>query len=78
MKTGAIIKYLPKGTTKEDIKKLREKFTSEDHKLIFMISGEENILENLCDFIKSRKMWILTIFRTICYNVVIQNLQCCI
>lgn len=56
MKTGAIIKYLPKGTTKEDIKKLREKFTSEDHKLIFMISGEENILENLCDFIKSRKM----------------------
>lgn len=56
MKTGAIIKYLPKGTTKEEIKKIRENFTSTDRKLILMISGEENITENLCEFIKSRKI----------------------
>lgn len=76
MKTGAIIKYLPKETTKDEIKRIRQEFSSEDHKLILMISGQENITENLCEFIKSRKIWILTVISPICYNVVIQNLQC--
>lgn len=56
MKTGAIIKYLPKETTKDEIKRIRQEFSSEDHKLILMISGQENIEENLCEFIKSRKI----------------------
>lgn len=56
MKTGAIIKYLPKGTTKEEINKIRKNFTNKDRKLILIISGQENVLDNLCDFIKSRKM----------------------
>ena len=56
MKTGSIIKYLPKNTTEDDIKKLRQEFTSEDCKLIIMVSGEDNILENICDIIKSRKI----------------------
>lgn len=56
MKTGAIIKYLPKNTTDDDIKKLRQEFTSTDCKLILMISGEDNILENICEIIKSRKI----------------------
>jgi hypothetical protein len=55
LKTGAVIKYLPQGTTKEEIDKLRKEFNYPDHKLILIISGKENILENLCDFIKSRK-----------------------
>jgi len=56
MKTGAIIKYLPNGTTQEEIKKIRKEFVSTDYKLIIMISGKENLTENLCEFIKSRKI----------------------
>ena len=56
MKTGAVIKYLPAGTPKEEIDKLRKEFNYEDHKLILIISGQENILENLSDFIKARKV----------------------
>ena len=56
MKTGAIIKYLPKNTTESDIKKIRQEFASADRRLILMISGQENILENVCEIIKSRKI----------------------
>ena len=56
MKTGAIIKYLPKGTTKEEIDNIRKNFTDDNRKLILIISGHENVLDNLCDFIKSRNM----------------------
>ena len=56
MKTGAIIKYLPHGTTKEEIDKIRHDFTTDEHKLILIVSGEEDFLENLCDFMKSRKI----------------------
>lgn len=55
-KTGAIIKYLPAGTQKEEIAKLRKEFNYPDHNLIIIISGKENILDNLSDFIKSRKL----------------------
>jgi hypothetical protein len=56
LKTGTIIQYLPKGTTQEEICKLRKEFNYPDHKLVLVISGKENILENLSDFIKSRKL----------------------
>lgn len=56
MKTGTIIKYLPAGTTEEEIQKIRKDFISTDCKLILMISGKENITESLCEFIKARKM----------------------
>ena len=55
MKTGAVIKYLPSGTSKEEIDKIRKEFSYPDHKLILIISGKEKILENLCNFIKYRK-----------------------
>ena len=54
MKTGAIIKYIPKNTTEEEIKKIRKEFNAPEHRLILMISGEEDIKENLCEFIKAR------------------------
>jgi hypothetical protein len=56
LKTGAIIKYLPTGTSQEEINKLRKEFNYPDHKLILIVSGKENILDNLSDFIKSRKL----------------------
>ena len=55
MKTGAIIKYLPNNMTKQDIAKIRNNFAQDNRKLILIISGNENIQENLCDFIKSRQ-----------------------
>lgn len=55
-KTGAIIKYLPANTSQEEIDKLRKEFNYPDHKLILIVSGQENILDNLSDFIKSRKL----------------------
>ena len=56
LKTRAIIKYLPQGTPKEEISRLRKEFNHPGHTLILIISGQENILENLTDFIKSRKV----------------------
>ena len=55
LKTGAVIKYLPAGTSKEEIDKLRKDFNYDEHRLVLIISGQENILENLRDFIKYRK-----------------------
>ena len=46
MKTGAIIKYLPNNTTEEEIKKIRNEFTSDEHKLILIVAGKENFLES--------------------------------
>ena len=51
-----VIKYLPKTTSEEEIKKIREEFKGSADKLILMVSGDENIKDNLCQFIKSRKM----------------------
>ena len=55
MKTGAVIKYLQAETSKEEINKLRKDFNYNEHRLVLIISGQENILENLRDFIKYRK-----------------------
>lgn len=51
-----IIKYLPKGTSKEEIKTIRKMCKASGDKLILMISGDQDIKENLCEFIKSRKI----------------------
>lgn len=56
LKTGAVIKYLQAGTSKEKIDKLRKDFNYDEHRLVLIISGQENILENLRDFIKYRKV----------------------
>ena len=50
-----VIKYLPKETSETEIKKIREEFKKTGDKLILMISGQDNINEILCEFIKSRK-----------------------
>lgn len=51
-----IIKYLPKKTSEEELKKIREEFKESADKLILMISGNDSIKENLSEFIKSRKI----------------------
>ena len=51
-----IIKYLPKKTSQDEIKEIRKEFKKTGKQLILMISGEEDIRENLCEFIKSRQI----------------------
>lgn len=42
-----IIKYLPHGTTKEELKQIRHEFKDENTTLILIISGQEKLLDNL-------------------------------
>jgi hypothetical protein len=51
-----IIKYLPKETSETEIKRIREEFKQSGNKLILMVSGNKDIRENLCEFIKARKI----------------------
>lgn len=51
-----IIKYLPKETSEIEIKKIREELKQSGNKLILMVSGNKDIRENLCEFIKARKI----------------------
>ena len=50
------IKYLPKETSQYEIKKIRKEFKQTGELLILVISGEDDIRENLCEFIKSRQI----------------------
>ena len=47
MKKDAIIKYLPHGTTQEEIKRISNEFKDENATLILMISGKEKLLDCL-------------------------------
>ena len=47
MKKDVIIKYLPYGTTQEELKQRRHEFKDENITLILIVSGQENLLDNL-------------------------------
>lgn len=51
-----IIKYLPKETPDIEIKHIRAELKQYEKKVILMISGKQDIKENLCEFIKNRKV----------------------
>ena len=42
-----IIRYLPYGTTKEELKQIRHEFKDENTTLILIVSGREKLLDNL-------------------------------
>lgn len=42
-----LIKYLPYGTTQEELKQIRNEFKDEDVMLILIVSGKEKLLDNL-------------------------------
>ena len=50
-----IILYVSKDTTQEEIKAIREQYKSTGRKVIVIISGQEDIRDNLKDFIKARE-----------------------
>ena len=47
MTKDAVIRYVPKDTTREELKRIRAEFSEPSTTLIIMISGEENLLNNL-------------------------------
>ena len=47
MDKDIIIKYLPRTTTKEELKKIRENLEAENTTVILIISGKESLLDNL-------------------------------
>jgi hypothetical protein len=51
MQKDVVIRYLPYGTTREDLSKIRHKFKNEDSVLILIVSGQEKLLDNLQSFI---------------------------
>ena len=42
-----IIRYLPYGTTQEELKQIRHEFKDENTTLILIISGQDKLLDNL-------------------------------
>ena len=53
------IKYLPKGTTKEEIQAIRNEFNathSKDCRLILFVSGHDSMKESLQSFVRARKI----------------------
>ena len=59
MSKSITIKYLPNGTTQDEIKAMRNEFKkthSEDCKLILYISGQANIKDTLQNFLSARKI----------------------
>lgn len=58
MNKSITIRYLPNGTTKEDIQEIRDSFKkthSKDCKLILFVSGNTDIKDSLQNFLDARK-----------------------
>ena len=47
MNKDVLIKYLPYGTTKEELKQIRNEFKDENTTLILIVSGQDKLLDNL-------------------------------
>lgn len=47
MNKDVLIKYLPYGTTQEELKQIRSEFKDKDTTLILIISGNNKLLDNL-------------------------------
>jgi hypothetical protein len=42
-----VIKYLPYGTTQEELKQIRHEFKDKNTTLILIVSGQDKLLDNL-------------------------------
>ena len=47
MNKDVIIKYLPYGTTQDELNKIRREFNDKNTTLILIVSGQDNLLNNL-------------------------------
>lgn len=50
-----IIQYVSNKTTQEEIAAIREYYKSSGRKVIIIVSGQEDMIDNLKDFIKARE-----------------------
>ena len=56
MSRDSVIHYVPKTTTTSEIRAIREHYKDSDMKVIIIISGNDNLMDNLKEFIKARKI----------------------
>jgi hypothetical protein len=56
MSGDTVIHYVPKTVTTNEIKTIRDQYKNSDTKVIIMVSGNENLMDNLKEFIKARKI----------------------
>jgi hypothetical protein len=54
MNLGVIVHYIPKTSSQSEIKALRERYKDTPTRLIIVVSGDGNLMDNLTDFIKAR------------------------
>ncbi len=47
MNKDVVIKYLPYGTTQEELKQIRLEFKDKNATLILIVSGQDKLLDNL-------------------------------
>lgn len=47
MNKDVLIKYLPYGTTPDELKQIRHEFKDENTTLILIVSGQDKLLNNL-------------------------------
>ena len=47
MNKDVLIKYLPYGTTQEELKQIRHEFKDKNTTLILIVSGQDKLLDNL-------------------------------
>ena len=56
MNKEVVIHYVPKTTTRDEIKAIREHYKECNVRVIIVVSGDGNIMDNLKYFIKARKI----------------------
>lgn len=54
MNRNGIIHYVPKTATTSEIRAIREHYKDSDMNVIVVVSGNENLMDNLKEFIKAR------------------------
>jgi hypothetical protein len=51
MAKDIVIRYVPKDTTREELKRMRAEFSEPNTTLIIMVSGKEKLMDNLQNLI---------------------------
>lgn len=54
MNRGVIVHYVPKEASTSEIKAIREHYRDKDVRVMVVVSGDGNLMDNLTDFIKAR------------------------
>ena len=59
MDLGVIVHYVPKTTPQSEIKAIREHYKDKGVRVMVVISGDGNLMDNLTDFIKVKSKLVI-------------------